>query len=198
MSVIMGYKAKDKIYLAADNKLSTPEGEIICDNEKKIIVVNNNLAVAFAGYYKNQILFEQGIKLAQSDKELTVEDVLAHLRIMYLSFELNRNKEYAKEALGVDSSFIVVGKSKNNECCMYAMSYLNGKLEKPTLTDAVLFPPSDLDMTTCAYIYAKNIKYHYDDFIQRTVKEISKESNVVSPSGDIWIYDFATDMFVVK
>ena len=115
MSVIMGYKAKDKIYLAADNKLSTPEGEIICDNEKKIIVVNNNLAVAFAGYYKNQILFEQGIKLAQSDKELTVEDVLAHLRIMYLSFELNRNKEYAKEALGVDSSFIVVGKSKNNE-----------------------------------------------------------------------------------
>lgn len=62
MSVILAYQSKDKIYLAADNRLSERDGTFVGDNNSKIIVINNNLAIAFAGNAGIQVLFEEFLK----------------------------------------------------------------------------------------------------------------------------------------
>lgn len=54
MSVILGYKAEDKLYLTADNRVSSPEDEFIRDDDNKIVVVNNNVAVSFAGIMEHK------------------------------------------------------------------------------------------------------------------------------------------------
>lgn len=190
MSVILGHKYTDKIYLAADNRLSTPNEEFISDDAKKIIIINDCLAIACAGNYAAQVMFEKGIKSIKNKKaqDLRIEDVLLHLDAMYLSFEINKDKDYAKNILNMASDFIVSGKDQYNESCIYAVSYVDGKLGR-TKTDSILFPPSDLSMDICAHIYVRNIKCKYEDFMQKTIKEIAVNSKVVSPSGDIWIYD---------
>ena len=75
---------------------------------------------------------------------------------------------------------------------MYIVSYVNGKFEKPSLTDKFLFPPSDVSPKVCWNIYMKNVMSSYSDFMHRTIRDISVESKIVSASGDVWTYDFAT------
>ena len=41
-------------------------------------------------------------------------------------------------------------------------------------------------------IYCENIKKYPNNFIQKTIKDISKINKYVSSSGDVWIYDIAT------
>ncbi len=198
MSVIMAYKAKDKLYLGADNRVCTQEDIPVRDDINKIIAVNNNVAVAFAGYYKNQIIFEMVTSKFRNDTKYRVENALCSLKIIYWYYRVHRNQKYAKDALSVNSSFIVAGKNKKGEHCIYAVSYINGKLEKPTLTDMILFPPSDISEKVCYDAYIKNTNYYYSDFVQATVKDIAKVSKIVSPSGDIWTYDFATNISDMK
>lgn len=87
----------------------------------------------------------------------------------------------------------MAGKNRKDECCMYIASYVHEKFWKPSLTDRFLFPPSDVSPKVCWDIYANNVADCYGDFMQRTIKDISAESKIVSSSGDIWTYDFATD-----
>ena len=49
MSVIMGIKTNNVIILGADKQLSTYNNEFISDDCDKILVINSNLAMAFAG-----------------------------------------------------------------------------------------------------------------------------------------------------
>ena len=62
MTVIMGQKTANKMYLGADNRVCTTEDKFIRDNDNKIVVVNKNVAVAFAGNAGMQLLFEKIIK----------------------------------------------------------------------------------------------------------------------------------------
>ena len=59
MTVIMGYKTLNKIYLGADNRTSTIDDITIRDDANKIVVVNDNVAVAFSGYGGTQKIFEK-------------------------------------------------------------------------------------------------------------------------------------------
>lgn len=190
MSVIMAYKTKDKIYLAADNRVSTPEDIPIRDDENKIVVVNNNVAIAFAGYRGTQTIFENMIK--NRNKDFRIEDALLCIKIIYWFCKIPWYKKYMKNILKFGSRFIVAGKNKKDECCIYTVSFLHGKLEKPSLTDRFMFPPSDVSAKVCCDIYAKNAMNFHSDFMQRTVKDIAKVSEIVSPSGDIWTYDMNT------
>ena len=188
MSVILGYKTKDKIYLAADNRLSTIDNKLISDNSKKIVVINNCLAIAFSGNHAAQALFESVLNGIKNEKarDMRVEDALLHIASMSISFQLNPNNLYST------SCFIIAGKNRDNECCIHAASYVREQFEH-TKTDIILFNPVDLDMKTCAECYIKNIKFSHQDFMQKTIKEIAVKSEVVSPSGDIWIYDLIKD-----
>lgn len=193
MSVIMGYKTENKIYLGADNRVSTQEDIPIRDNENKIVVVNNNVAVAFAGYGGTQTLFENIIKKNNNNKDFRVEDALLYIKIIYWFCKIPWYKKYTKNILKFGSRFIVAGKNKKDECCMYTVSFLHGKLEKPLLTDRFIFPPSDVSAKVCCNIYATNALNYHGDFMQRTIKDIAKISKIISPSGDIWTYDKITD-----
>lgn len=196
MTVIMGYKTPNKIYLGADNRTSTVDNTPIRDDVNKIVTVNDNVAVAFSGYHGTQIMFENMTK--NSSKDFRVEDALRCIKIIYWICEIPWYKKYAKNILQYGSRFIVAGKNRKDEHCIYTMSILNGKLEKPSLTERYMFPPSDADEKICIDTYALNAVNNRSDFIQRTVKDIAKISKVVSPSGDIWIYDMNTGKSTIE
>lgn len=191
MTVIMGYKTPNKIYLGADNRTSTVDNTPIRDDVNKIVIVNDNVAVAFSGYHGTQIMFENMTK--NNSKDFRVEDALRCIKIIYWICKIPWYKKYAKNILQYGSRFIVAGKNRKGEYCIYTMSILNGKLEKPSLTDRFMFPPDDVDAKVCVNIYAVNATNYHSDFIQKTVKDIAKISKLVSSSGDIWTYDLNTD-----
>lgn len=190
MTVIMGHKTANKMYLGADNRVCTTEDEFIRDDDDKIVVVNKNVAVAFSGNAGMQLLFRMIIKNKKED--IRVEDVLKYLKTVYrISKILYLRKKY-RVALNCASRFIIAGKNRADEYCMYTVSIVNRKLEKPHLVDGFMFPPSDADAKQCFEIYNKHIKTSDPNFIQNIIKDISKISKVISSSGDIWTYDITT------
>jgi len=191
MTVIMGYKTPNKIYLGADNRTSTVDNTPIRDDINKIVTINDNVAVAFSGYHGTQIMFENMTK--NNSKDFRVEDALCCIKIIYWICKISWYKKYTKNILQYGSRFIIAGKNRKDEYCIYTMSILNGKLEKPSLTDRFMFPPDDVDAKVCVNIYAVNATNYHSDFIQKTVKDIAKISKLVSSSGDIWTYDLNTD-----
>ena len=88
MSVILGYKAEDKLYLAADNRLSEKDGTFICDNERKIIEINSHLAVAFAGNAGTQALFGEFVKGLKNANDFKMEDILFNIDAMFMSLKI--------------------------------------------------------------------------------------------------------------
>ena len=49
MSVILGYKAEDKLYLAADNRVTNPKDGTYSDQYTKLIILNKRLAIVCSG-----------------------------------------------------------------------------------------------------------------------------------------------------
>ena len=192
MSVIMAYKTDDKIYLGADNRAVSINEDSHRDDENKIIAINNDVAVAFAGCNKSQMLFDMLLKSLKDKSNLKVEDALQYIKKTYRFCKILWFRKFSKEILGLGSQFLVVGKNRNDECCIYAVLISHGKLEKPLLKEWLILPPHGADLKECCDIYLKNVVKYPDNFIQRTVKDIAKMSKYVSPSGDIWIYDIAT------
>ena len=178
MSVIMAYKTKDKIYLGADNRLSEKDGTPIEDKNKKLVVVNKHLAIAFSGNAGTQYFFEKFIKESKGFKRLKIkkfkiEDILFYIETMFMSFKLDIDREYARNILNSSSYFIIVGKNKENKNSIVAVSYVNGQL-KNTTTEKILFPPLGLDMQTCSNIFIRNLNVNSNNCIPKSIKEISE------------------------
>ena len=72
----MAYKTKDKIYIGADNRTTALEDGSFRDNVNKIISINNDVAVAFSGSYKSQILFNAITRRKKNKINFRVEDAL--------------------------------------------------------------------------------------------------------------------------
>ena len=81
MTVILGHKTANKMYLGADNRICTVEDEFVRDNDMKIVAVNNDLAIAFSGSRGMQFLFELFAK--NKKKYMRVEDALQTLKFVY-------------------------------------------------------------------------------------------------------------------
>ncbi len=192
MSVIMAYKAEDKLYLGADNRSVTTDDVAHRNDVNKIIVINNEVAVAFAGCNKSQMLFEMMMKYKKDNADFRVEDALQCIKKSYWFCKILWYRKFSKEILDLGSQFLVAGKNRKDEYCIYAVMISRGKLEKPFLKEWFIFPPYGADMNECCDIFSKNVMKYPDDFIQRTVKDIAKMSKYVSPSGDIWTYDMNT------
>lgn len=193
MSVIMAYKTEDKIYLGADNRTTALEDGSFRDNVNKIIPINNDVAVAFAGSYKSQILFNAMTKGKKNKMDFKVEDALKYIKKVYRICKLFWFKRFSKQILNVGANFLVVGKNRNSEYCIYAASISSeGKLEKPSLVDWFIFPPSGADAKSCLDIYISNIVKYPNHFIRKTIKDIAPDNKYISSSGDIWTYDIKT------
>lgn len=196
MTVIMGYKTPNKIYLGADNRTSTVDNTPIRDDVNKIVAVNDNVAVAFSGYHGTKKMFENMTK--NNSKDFKVEDALRCIKIIYWICKIPWYKKYAKNILQYGSRFIVAGKNRKDEYCIYTMSILNGKLEKPSLTDRFMFPPDDASAKECWDLFAKNVACFHTDFVQKTVKDVAKISNLVNMSGNVWIYDMIENKSILE
>ncbi len=81
MSVIMAYKTENKLYLGADNRAVSINEDNYRDDENKIIAINNDVAVAFAGCNKSQMLFDMLLKSLKDKSNLKVEDALQYIKI---------------------------------------------------------------------------------------------------------------------
>lgn len=189
----MAYKTEDSLYLGADNRTVREDDVFSSDNVNKIVVVNDCVAVAFAGVNKSQLLFEFVIKRMKNVDNFRVEDVLKSIKWVYRLCKLLRFNKFSKEILSIGSQFIVVGKNKKNECCIYITLISKKKLRKPLLKDWFIFPPFGADMDVCGGIFTTNAKKYPNKFIQKTIKDIAKDNEYISTSGDIWIYDIKTD-----
>ncbi|MFR8473851.1 MAG: hypothetical protein ACLVCT_02890 [Lachnospira sp.] len=192
MSVIMGIKTNNVVILGADKQLSTYNNEFISDDDDKILVINSNLAMAFAGNAAIQKAIEIDTDKIGTNKQLLyVEDAI---NILCSLFERLKMAE-AKTILSTSSCVIIGGLSKDKSLKLLAFSYVQGKLSwSEVKEDKILFPPNDVSMKKCAEIFIENFYLCGDRIIEKTVQDISKISKVVSVCGNKWIYDNRTHL----
>ena len=191
MSVIFGFVDKNKVYLAADNRLSDSPGKIISDNTIKIEVINKNVAVSFAGNYSLQEYFLKSYRNFPNYEEWLVEDLEKNIGGM-CTWLKSMNEDWAKTALKSIGCFIIAGKSKTNIVRLSTVKVENGDTSYEN-RPVILYNPIDSDFNECGNILAKNIKFYYNEFASRTIKDISKISKVVSPKGNLWVFDLKSD-----
>ena len=188
----MGIKTNNVIILGADKQLSTYNNEFISDDCDKILVINSNLAMAFAGNAAIQKAIEIDTDKIGTNKQLLyVEDAI---NILCSLFERLKMVE-AKTILSTSSCVIIGGLSKDKSLKLLAFSYVHGKLSwSEVKEDKILFPPNDVSMKKCAEIFIENFYLCGDRIIEKTVQDISKISKVVSVCGNKWIYDNRTHL----
>lgn len=192
MSVIMGIKTNNVVILGADKRLSTYNNEVVSDDSDKILVVNNHLAMTFAGNAAIQMAIGIDIDRLEIDKQsLYVEDAID---ILCSLFErLKRAK--AKTILSTSSCVIIGGLSKDKSLKLLAFSYVHGELSWSEVKgNQILFPPNDVSMKKCAEIFIGNFYSHEKNAIEKTVQDVSKISKVVSECGNKWTYDSRTHL----
>lgn len=192
MSVILGYKSENKIYLAADNRVTDKKDGSYSDKYRKLIKINNHLAMVCSGSRLAQDKFADFIKGKQT-KEWTIDDLKFYLNI--LCYSLNLYNSPAIDNMGV--YFIAGGLNENNQMELWSTSW-NHKKYSGKSVEMALYPPEDVDMQTCCCIYIRNIHESFSNFMEKTIKEISQKGKMVSLSGDIWTYDIHTDKSSVK
>lgn len=92
--------------------------------------------------------------------------------------------------------FVLLISGKYNRCRLVNVGgercNIKGRLDAKDVPMA-LFPPADAKMQECCDCFAKNYKLHNSEFVEKTIKEIANISNLVSPTGNKWIYNIATE-----
>lgn len=81
MSVILGYKAKDKLYLAADNRVTNKKDGSFSDNYTKLLILNDRLAMVCSGSRFAQDRFTDYIK-SKNISKWTINDMKFNLKIL--------------------------------------------------------------------------------------------------------------------
>lgn len=198
MSVIMAYMTEDKLYLGADNRTVTADETTYNDNVSKIALINDNVAIAFAGCNKFQMVFEFLLKYKKDITKLRVEDILRLNKKTYRFCKILWFRKFSKEILNLGSQIIVAGKNRKDEGCLYIAAISNRKFIKPMKKEWFIFPPYGIDIESGCDIYCENIQKYPNNFIQNTIKDISKINKYVSPSGDIWTYDINSGESILK
>lgn len=184
MSIILGYKTENKICLSSDKRLTDMVKGSYSDDATKMIVLNEHLAMACSGSRMAQDCFNNFIRKSNLSK-WTIEDVIFKLDAMCSWFKIAKVEEVNK----LGAYFIIGGLSTSGEISLYSASYNHKKFSYGKDVELAIYPPSDLDIQNCCNIYIPNFHKHFFNCMQRTVKEVSALSKMVSPSGDIWTYD---------
>ena len=187
MSVIMGIKTNNILVLGADKRVSTYENKPLSDDNDKILVVNNHLAMACAGNAAVQKAIEIDISKLEKDKDsLFIEDVLDVIRNLYRKLAIAK----ANTILSNSSYVIIGGLNRNQEMKLLSVSFVYGELHwGEVIEDKIIYPPSDVTMQKTAEIFVENFMLHIECVIEKTVADISKFSDVVSRNGNKWVYD---------
>lgn len=88
-------------------------------------------------------------------------------------------------------SELIAGKGKDGKNHLYNAGKFTGGFVYKEVPMA-LYPPKNASQDECNKIFMKNYCVIKTEFWKKTVKEISQLSDLVSPTGECWIYDFDT------
>lgn len=187
MSVIFGIKEKKQIIIAGDKRGVSPDGKILTDNLDKVSVVNSQLAFSSAGSAALEKAISIDTSKMPNKESLTVDDLLAIIGDFYERL----TKANSKGILSLPFYFLIAGKGRDGNASLISGGNFKGHLDAKEVPMA-LYPPADVKLENCNNCFVKNYKLHNQKFVERTIEEIAKTSNLVSPSGNKWVYNITS------
>lgn len=188
MSVLFGIDEKDQIIICADKRSSTKEGSFVSDDMDKVIVINPRLAFAAAGNAAIEKAISVDAKKAGLDK-LNIDSFLEVITSFYERVKANN----CESILMLPFYCLIAGLKNDGTSCLINLGCVKGNLSYSFVSMA-LYPPADAEQEKCNMSFVRNYKLHHEQFCERTVREISNMSSLVSPTGDKWVFNKTTDM----
>ena len=188
MSVIFGIKENNRIIIAGDKRGSSIDGKTLSDDLDKVLMINDHLAFSSAGNAAIEKAISIDLNKATNKDCLTTDDLLDIIKAFY-----KRVADTNCDAiLALPFYFLIAGKGRDGNASLISGGNIKGRLDAKDVPMA-LFPPADAKMQECCDCFAKNYKLHNSEFVEKTIKEIANISNLVSPTGNKWIYNIATE-----
>ncbi|RDY30160.1 hypothetical protein [Lachnotalea glycerini] len=186
MSVIIGYQTQDFLVLAGDKRCTDVNGNLKNDNLNKIMEINEHLAIAISGNLLFPLALRSKLNEVKDTSNLVIEDIIKIVIDFYNDMKINNN-----EFVELPACFIIGGKARN---CMYGMCAFVGNKGNinPIETERAIFPPMDMKPQECQDILVKHIEFNPNDFYIHTIKEVANKSKLVSPTGNVWIFNLKT------
>lgn len=184
MSVIFGIVDQGKIIIAGDKRLSSIDGNLISDDGQKVIAINDRLAIATAGNAAIEKAILTDVEKSCNISNLTTDDLVDVIQNFY--------KRVLENNCGSIYMFpfycLIAGIGRDgNAHLVNAGKFKDGFRAKDA--SMALYHPADTKQNDCNQIFVNNYKLHHEDFCERTVKEISAISKIVSPTGNKWVYN---------
>ena len=185
MSVIFGIVDSKKIYIAGDKCTSTKEGKIISNNEAKVFEINHSLAFATAGSVAigNAILLDVEHSFIGRES-MRVEDLSGIIENFYQRAVDNNTLSIRR----LPFNGLIAGLGKDGNSCLVSVGNFSEGY-KAMEVPVALYAPADVDKNKCNQIFAENYKMYYDEFCEKTIRDIATISKIVSPAGIKWEYD---------
>lgn len=186
MSVILAVKTQNTIILAGDKRGSDKEGNTLRNDLIKVNAINNHLGIASAGSKQigDGILLD--INRMHNKENLFVEDIADYINVFYERL-VEKDLKYL---MSQPASFLIGGLIRDKKIGLYRIDNHSGK---PDIKDIeipfMIVPPDDVSMDNASAIFIRNFKEHPQNFIEKSIDDISKISRLVSSDGDKWTYD---------
>lgn len=184
MSVIFGIRENEQIIIGGDRRGVNQLGEFVSDDLQKVTPINNNLCFAVAGNNGVGKAISMSIDNSGISDKMNVDELIDIINEFY-------NKAPNSSINNLPFSCLIAGCNSKNEPCL-----MSGVKNKSTFSiqsvPMILHHPSDTNLIDCNIILAKNYKFYHSFFVEQTIKDISKISKYVSPTGHKWIYNIKT------
>lgn len=188
MSVIFGIKESNCIIIGGDKRGSTKDGKFLTDDLNKIIVINEQLALASAGNAVVEKAIMLDVNNVVNKEKLNAHDLLDMIK----SFYARVADANCDTILALPFYFLIAGKGFDGNAYLISGFNKKGTIEAKEVPMA-LYPPADAKMQFCCDSFAKNYHLYNDTFVEKTIKDISSVSDLVSPTGNKWIYNISTE-----
>ena len=160
MTVILGIRTDDTVYLAGDKRATSLDDRYIDDKMEKVTVVNNHLAFACGGNASIGKAIEIDIARSGNAHLMSTNDLLDMIRAFYL-----RCQERSVFTLSdMPFSFIVAGIDKSGKPSIIAGKQANRAVESCEV-EMMLYPPADVAFQICSNIFVRNYKTHPNEFM---------------------------------
>jgi len=159
----------------------------------------HNIIPSFMSGGKNDITKELAYKdgkysITLTDSNGVLSDYSFSSSDSNVSVSKSGNKLTISSTVAISGSVRITAKRKGRDgnASLISGGNIKGRLDAKDVPMA-LFPPADAKMQECCDCFAKNYKLHNSEFVEKTIKEIANISNLVSPTGNKWIYNIATE-----